>query len=45
MSGRFISTILEKRWGFLGIGPVPIFWPFMVILGRVMVPVGVSSAC
>ena len=42
MSGRIIPTILEKEWGFPGIGPSPTFWPFMVGLGTVMAPVDVS---
>ena len=41
-SGRIIPTILEKGWGFPGIGPLPTFGPFMVSLGTAMVPVGVS---
>ena len=46
MSGRIIPTILEKGGGFPGFGPRPTFWPFMVSLGTVMGPVGVSfSIC
>ena len=44
MSGRIIPIILEKGQGFLGIGAPPAFWPFMVGLGTVMAPVGVSLA-
>ena len=42
MSGRIIPTILEKEQRFPGTGPPPTFWPFMVGLGTVMAPVGVS---
>ena len=42
MVGRIIPTISGKWWGFPGIGPSPTFWPFMVGLGTVMAPVGVS---
>ena len=31
---------LEMGWGFPGIGPPPTFWPLMVSLRTVMVPVG-----
>ena len=41
MSERIISTILGKGWRFPGVGALPTFWPFMVGLGTVMVPVGV----
>ena len=41
MSGRSIPTI-GAVGGFPGIGPLPSFWPFMVGLGNVMVPVGRS---
>ena len=45
-SGRFIPMILGKERGFPGIGPPTTFWPFMVGLGMVMAPVGVSfSIC
>ena len=41
MSGRIITTILEKGQGFPRIGPPPTFWPFMVLgLGTVMAPAG-----
>ena len=39
MSGRIIPTILEKGQGFPRIGPPPTFWPFMVGLRTVIVPV------
>ena len=42
MSGRIIPSILEKGWRFPEIRLLPTFWPFMVGLGTVMVPVGVS---
>ena len=42
MSGRIIPTILGKGRGLPGIGPLPAFWPFMVGLGTVLAPVGVS---
>ena len=42
MSGRIILMILGKEWGFLGIGPPPIVWPFMVGLRTVMEPEGMS---
>ena len=44
MSGRIIlnPTILGKGWRFPGNGPSPTFWPFMVDLRTVMVPVGES---
>ena len=42
MSGRIIPIILEKGWGFPGIGPPPTFLPFMVRLGTVISPVGMS---
>ena len=42
MSERIILTILEKGWRFLGIGPPPTFWSFMVGLGTVMALVHVS---
>ena len=41
MSGGIIPTIWGKGQGFPGIGPLPTFWPFMVGLETVMVPVGV----
>ena len=41
MRGRII---LEKRWGFLGIGPVPVFWPLMAGLRTVMALVGVPAS-
>jgi len=40
--GRIIPIILEKWWGFPGIGPPPTFWLFMVRLRTVMALVGVS---
>ena len=42
MSGRIIPTILEKGWRFPGIAPLLTFWPFMVSLWTVPVPVSVS---
>ena len=42
MSGRIIPTISGKGQGFPGIGPLPPFWPFMLGLRTVIVPVGVS---
>ena len=42
MSGRIIPTILEKGQGFPGIGLSPTSWPFMVSVGTVMAPEGVS---
>ena len=42
MSGRIIPTILGKGQRFLGTGPQPTYWPFMVSLGTAMAPVGVS---
>ena len=42
MSGRIIPIILEKRRGFPEIGPLLTFWPFMVSLGTVLSPVGMS---
>ena len=42
MNGKIIPTISGKGWGFPGIGPLPTFWPFMVGLGTVMAPVGMS---
>ena len=42
LSGRIIPTLLENGWGFPGIGSPSTFWPFMVSLGTVMVPMGVS---
>ena len=37
---------MGKRQGFPGVGPLPTFWPFMVSLGTVMAPVGVTfSIC
>ena len=44
MSRRIIPVILEnpRDWGFPGIGPLPIFWPFMVSFKTVMVLVDVS---
>ena len=40
-SGRIIPTILGKGWRFPGTGPPLTFWPLMVSLGTVMVPVSV----
>ena len=42
MTRKIIPTILGKGWGFPGIGPPPNFQPFMVGLGIVLVPMGVS---
>ena len=42
MSGRIIPTVLGMEWRFPGIGSSPTFWPFMVGLRTVMVPVGMS---
>ena len=42
MNGRIIPTILGKRQGFPGVGPLLSFWPFMVGLGTVMALVGMS---
>ena len=42
MCGRIIPVICGKEWGFLGIGPVPTFWPMMAGLRTVMGLVGVS---
>lgn len=41
MRERIIPAILEERV-FPGFGLLPTFWPFIVRLGTVMVPVGVS---
>ena len=41
MSERIIPTIFQKGQRFPGTGPSPTFWPFMVGLETVMVPVGV----
>ena len=40
MSGRIISTVLEKGWRFPGTGST--FWSLMVSLGTLVVPLGVS---
>ena len=42
MSGRIIPIILGKGQRFPGNGLPPTFWPFIVSLGTVMAPVGVS---
>ena len=42
MSGRIIPIILGKRRGFPEIGLLLTFWPFMVSLGTVLSPVGMS---
>ena len=42
MSGRIIPSILGSWRGFPGSGPPLTFWPFVVGLRTVMVPVGVS---
>ena len=42
MSKRIIPTILGKGQKFPGIEPLPTFWPFMVNVRTVMVPVGES---
>ena len=42
MNGRIIPTILGKGHGFPEIGPPPTFWPFMVHLGTITVPMCVS---
>lgn len=34
--------MLEKGWGLPEIGAPPTFWPFMVRLGTVLVPVTMS---
>lgn len=39
VSGRSVPAILRKQWGFLELGPL---LTFIVSLGNVMVPVGVS---
>lgn len=38
------SNHLEKGWRFPGIGSLPTFWSFMVGLGAVLAPVGVSCS-
>ena len=38
MIGWSIPVILEKGWGFQGIGPPPTFWHFVVILRTIMAP-------
>ena len=42
MSGRVTPTISGKRWRFPGVELPPTFLTFVVSLGTIMVPVGVS---
>ena len=42
MTRRIISTILGKGQRFPGIEPLPTFWPFMVNIRTLMVPMGES---
>ena len=42
MSERRIPAVWGMGWGFLGTGPLPTFWPFMVGLRAVMALVGES---
>ena len=41
-NGKNIFVILRKGWGVSGAGSLHIFWPFMVSLGIVRAPVGMS---
>ena len=41
MSGKGITAILGKGWGFPGIGLLPASWPFLVSLEAIMAPVSV----
>ena len=42
MTRRIISSIIEKKQRFPGIGPLPTFWPFVGSLKTVMAPLVVS---